>query len=68
MRRNKGPNLHACDAGSCVSVCFSVIATLASVGVTSVPGPATVTMLLVLEAVDLPTHDIHLILSIDWFM
>ena len=68
MHKNKGPNLHACHVESCVPVCFSVIATLASVGVSSVPGPATVTMLLVLEAVDLPTGDIHLILSIDWFM
>ena len=51
-----------------IPICFSVIATLASVGVTSVPGPATVTMLLVLETIGLPTDDIHLILSIEWFM
>ena len=61
-------NIHALDVESCVSICFSLIATLASVGVSSVPGPATVTMFLVLETIGLPTDDMHLILSIEWFM
>ena len=60
--------MHACAVDSCVPICFSLIATLASIGVSSVPGPATVTMFLVLEALGLPTDDIHLILSIEWLM
>ena len=48
--------------------CFSLTATLASIGAASVPSAGLVTMLMVLTAVGLPTEDISLIFAVDWLL
>ena len=47
---------------------FSLTATAASIGAAGIPQAGLVTMVLVLQAVNLPTNDIGLILAVDWFL
>ena len=47
---------------------FSFTATAASIGAAGIPQAGLVTMVLVLQAVNLPTDDIGLILAVDWFL
>ncbi|XP_078286613.1 excitatory amino acid transporter 2-like [Rhinoraja longicauda] len=54
------------DPGQVVTV--SLTATLASVGAASIPSAGLVTMLLILTAVGLPTHDISLLVAVDWLL
>ncbi|XP_075262882.1 excitatory amino acid transporter 2-like isoform X1 [Convolutriloba macropyga] len=54
------------DIGQLLTV--SLTATAASIGSASIPGAGLVTMILVLNAVGLPTDDIVLILSVDWLL
>ena len=49
-------------------ITISLTATLASIGAASVPSAGLVTMLMVFTAVGLPTEDIILIATIDWFL
>lgn len=49
-------------------ILFSLTATAAAVGAAGIPSAGLVTMLIVLQAVGLPTDDIALIWSVDWFM
>lgn len=46
----------------------SLTATLASIGAASVPSAGLVTMLIVLNALNLPTNQISLIYVVDWFL
>ena len=46
--------------------CFSLTATLASVGAAGIPQAGLVTMVIVLSAVGLPTDDVALILAVDF--
>ena len=46
----------------------SFTATLAAIGAASVPSAGLVTMLIVLGALNLPTHQISLIYTVDWFL
>jgi len=43
-------------------------ATAAAIGAAGIPSAGLVTMIIVLQAVNLPTEDIGLILAIDWFL
>nr|XP_020461205.1 excitatory amino acid transporter 2-like isoform X2 [Monopterus albus] len=54
------------DSGQILTV--SMTATLASVGAASIPSAGLVTMLLILTAVGLPTHDISLLIAVDWLL
>lgn len=47
---------------------LSLTATLAAIGAASVPSAGLVTMLIVLGALNLPTHQISLIYTVDWFL
>ena len=47
---------------------FSITATLASIGAAGVPQAGLVTMVIVLQAVNLPVEDIGIILAVDWFL
>ena len=47
---------------------YSITATAASIGAAGIPQAGLVTMVLVLQAVNLPTEDIGLILAVDWFL
>ncbi|BFZ00050.1 hypothetical protein BsWGS_03089 [Bradybaena similaris] len=49
-------------------IVLSVTATAAAIGAASVPQAGLVTMIIVLTAVGLPTEDVTLILSVDWFL
>ena len=49
-------------------VITSFTATLAAIGAASVPSAGLVTMLIVLGALNLPTHQISLIYTVDWFL
>ncbi|RNA37480.1 excitatory amino acid transporter 3 [Brachionus plicatilis] len=49
-------------------VVTSLTATLAAIGAASVPSAGLVTMLIVLGALNLPTHQISLIYTVDWFL
>jgi solute carrier family 1 (neuronal/epithelial high affinity glutamate transporter), member 1 len=46
----------------------ALTATLAAVGAAAIPEAGLITMVLVLEAVDLPAEGIGLLLSIDWIL
>ena len=50
------------------AVSGSLTATLASIGAASIPSAALVTMLLILQALGLPTHDVALIFTVDWLL
>lgn len=49
-------------------VTVALTATLAAIGAAAIPQAGLVTMVLVLEAVDLPVEGIGLLLSIDWIL
>ncbi|ELU17609.1 hypothetical protein CAPTEDRAFT_178858 [Capitella teleta] len=49
-------------------VVVSLTATLAAIGAAGVPEAGLVTMMIVLEALGLPTDDVYLILAVDWFL
>lgn len=46
----------------------SVTAMAAAVGAAAIPSAGLVTMLLVLQAVNLPLGDVALLWAVDWFM
>lgn len=46
----------------------SITATLASIGAAGVPSAGLVTMIIVLTALNIPTDQISLIYSVDWFL
>ena len=46
----------------------SLTAVAASVGAAAIPSAGLVTMLIVLQAVNLPLGDVGLLWAIDWFM
>merc|ERR1712136_448035 len=52
--------------GQIVTTCLT--ATLASIGAAGIPSAGLVTLIIVLQSVNLPTEDISLILAIDWFL
>ena len=43
-------------------------ATAAAIGAAGIPSAGLVTMIIVLQAVNLPTEDIGLIMAVDWFL
>lgn len=43
-------------------------ATAAAIGAAGIPSAGLVTMIIVLQAVNLPTEDIGLIMTVDWFL
>ena len=45
---------------------YSLTATVASVGAASIPSAGLVTMLLVMQAVNIPAKEITIIFAIDW--
>mgnify|MGYP001553035859 CR=1 FL=1 len=47
---------------------ISITATLAAIGAAGVPEAGLVTMMIVLEAIGLPTDEVYLILAVDWFL
>ena len=49
-------------------ITVSVTATAAAIGAAGVPEAGLVMMVIVLTAVGLPTDDVTLIISIDWFL
>lgn len=54
------------NVGQLITTCIT--ATAASIGAAGIPQAGLVTMVLVLQAVNLPTEDIGLILAVDWFL
>lgn len=48
--------------------CFSITATVASIGAAGVPNAGLVTMVIVLTAVGLPASDVTLIVAVDWLL
>jgi Na+/H+-dicarboxylate symporter len=46
----------------------SLITTLASIGCASIPGSAVTSMLMVLNALNIPSHQISIIFAADWLM
>lgn len=51
-----------------VHLCFSITATVASIGAAGVPNAGLVTMVIVLTAVGLPASDVTLIVAVDWLL
>ncbi|XP_068277996.1 excitatory amino acid transporter 1-like isoform X4 [Nyctibius grandis] len=49
-------------------ITISITATAASIGAAGIPQAGLVTMVIVLTSVGLPTHDITLIIAVDWFL
>lgn len=49
-------------------VLVSLTATAASAGAAAIPSAGLVTMILVLTAVDLPTEDISIVITVDWIL
>ena len=47
---------------------ISITATAASIGAAGIPQAGLVTMVIVLQSVNLPTEDVGLILAVDWFL
>lgn len=45
-----------------------VTATASSVGAAGVPAGGVLTIAIILEAIGLPTHDLSLILAVDWIV
>lgn len=56
------------DLGIMQQIIIAMTATLAAIGAAGIPEAGLVTMLIVLNAVGLPTEYIGLILSVDWFL
>jgi len=56
----------ALDVGQIITI--SLTATLASIGAAGIPTAGMVTMIIVLNAVNLPVEDISLLLAVDWFL
>lgn len=56
----------ATDVQNCL--CFSITATVASIGAAGVPNAGLVTMVIVLTAVGLPASDVTLIVAVDWLL
>lgn len=54
------------NVGQLITTCLT--ATAASIGAAGIPQAGLVTMIIVLQAVNLPTDDIGLILAVDWFL
>merc|ERR1712066_922142 len=54
------------DAGKVVAI--SITATAASIGAAGIPQAGLVTMVMVLQTVELPTTDVALILAVDWLL
>uniref|UniRef100_T1JB98 Amino acid transporter n=1 Tax=Strigamia maritima TaxID=126957 RepID=T1JB98_STRMM len=54
------------EIGQLITV--SLTATLASVGAASIPSAALVTMVLILTALGLPTHNITMLFAVDWLL
>merc|ERR1711972_326540 len=49
-------------------ITVAITSTAASVGAAAVPSAGLITLIIVLQAVGLPTNNISLILTIDWFL
>lgn len=47
---------------------FSVTATAASIGAAGIPQAGLVTMVMVLDTVNLPAEDVSIILAVDWLL
>lgn len=47
---------------------FSLTSVAAAVGAAAIPSAGLVTMLIVLQAVNLPLEDVALLWAVDWFM
>ncbi len=60
--------IYGIDLGSVHMVIIFLTATLAAIGAAGIPEAGLVTMVIVLEAVNLPIEGISLILVIDWFL
>lgn len=54
-------------AGSAL-LSLRVTATASSVGAAGVPAGGVLTIAIILEAIGLPTHDLSLILAVDWIV
>lgn len=54
------------DAGQVITTVLTSVA--AAVGAAAIPSAGLVTMLIVLQAVNLPTEDVALLWAVDWFM
>ncbi|XP_076689115.1 neutral amino acid transporter A isoform X2 [Callospermophilus lateralis] len=50
------------------ATCSRVTATASSVGAAGVPAGGVLTIAIILEAIGLPTHDLSLILAVDWIV
>ena len=64
------PQAHNEDMSAAQLIVVAITATLAAVGAATVPSAGLVTMLMVLQAVDLDKYkaDIAIVLAIDWFL
>jgi solute carrier family 1 (high affinity glutamate transporter) protein 2 len=51
-----------------VYIFFSLTATLASIGAASIPQAGLVTMVIVLNALGLPSDDVKIIYAVDWLL
>jgi len=60
--------IYGIDLGSVQMVVIFLTATLAAIGAAGIPEAGLVTMVIVLQAVNLPIEGISLILVIDWFL
>ncbi len=60
--------IYGIDLGSVEMVVIFLTATLAAIGAAGIPEAGLVTMVIVLQAVNLPIEGISLILVIDWFL
>ena len=49
-------------------IIFSITATVASIGAAGIPQAGSVTLLIVMTAIGLPSDKISLILAVDWFL
>jgi Na+/H+-dicarboxylate symporter len=50
------------------SISFSFTATLASIGAASIPQAGLVTMVIVLDALGLPSDEVRTIYAVDWLL
>jgi len=60
--------IYGIDLTSAQMVVIFLTATLAAIGAAGIPEAGLVTMVIVLQAVNLPIEGISLILIIDWFL